>query len=149
MQYSQQISLSVLHSIVFHMLLSEIPRSISKTANNFFHYGFHLRPKKKATHTAEMMSVLSVAVFWVVNASSGEEGCLHFSIPTGSGAGGEGGVSQCITLWSAREMASWNVFHIQKNRPWSELSENQPACKEHRDLSNCKVKIDWSIQNPR
>ena len=25
----------------------EIPRSVSKTVNNFFHYGVHLRPKKK------------------------------------------------------------------------------------------------------
>ena len=40
-----------------------------------------------------MMSVLSVAIFWVVNASSGKKSCLQFSIPTGSGAGEEGGVS--------------------------------------------------------
>ena len=40
-----------------------------------------------------MMSVLCVAIFWVVNASSGEKSCLHFSIPTGSAVGGEGGVS--------------------------------------------------------
>ena len=71
----------------------EIPRSVSKTVNNFFHYGFHLQPKKKGTHTAETMSVLSVAIFWVVNASSGKKSCLQFSIPTGSGTGGEGGVS--------------------------------------------------------
>ena len=25
----------------------EIPRSVSKTVNDFFHYGFHLRPNKK------------------------------------------------------------------------------------------------------
>ena len=25
----------------------EIPRSVSKTVNNFFHYGLHLQPKKK------------------------------------------------------------------------------------------------------
>ena len=43
--------------------------------------------------TAEMMSVLSVAIFWVVNASSGEKSCLQFSIPTRPGTGGEGGVS--------------------------------------------------------
>ena len=49
--------------------------------------------QKKATHTAEMMSVLCVAIFWVVNASSGEKICLQFSIPTGSGEDGEGGVS--------------------------------------------------------
>ena len=48
---------------------------------------------KKATHTAEMTSVLCVAIFWVVNASSGEKSSLQFSIPTRSGAGGEGGVS--------------------------------------------------------
>ena len=41
-----------------------------------------------------MMSVECVAIFWVVNASSGEKSCLQFSIPTGSGAGGEGGVSR-------------------------------------------------------
>ena len=40
-----------------------------------------------------MMSVLCVAIFWVVNTSSGEKSCLQFSIPTGSEAGGEGGVS--------------------------------------------------------
>ena len=40
-----------------------------------------------------MMSVESVAIFWVVNASSCEKSCLQFSIPTGSGVGGEGGVS--------------------------------------------------------
>ena len=36
-----------------------------------------------------------------------------------------------------------------KNRPWSELSENQPACKGHRNLLNCKVKMEWFIKNPR
>ena len=39
-----------------------------------------------------MMSVECVAIFWVINASSGEKSCLQFSIPTGSGAGGEEGV---------------------------------------------------------
>ena len=39
----------------------EIPRSVSKTVNNFFHYGLHLRPKKKQ-HIAEMMSVLCVVI---------------------------------------------------------------------------------------
>ena len=43
-----------------------------------------------------MMSVLCVATFWVVNASSGEKSCSQFSIPTGSGAGGEGGISHCL-----------------------------------------------------
>ena len=61
----------------------EISRSVSKAVNNFFHYGLHLRPKKKATHTAEMMYISCVAIFWVVSASSGEKSCLQFSIPTG------------------------------------------------------------------
>ena len=43
-----------------------------------------------------MMSVERVAIFWVVNASSGEKSRLQFSIPTGSGAGGEGGVSHSL-----------------------------------------------------
>ena len=44
------------------------------------------------------MSVLSVTIFWVVNTSSGEKSCLQFSIPTGSGAGGEGGVSHRLNI---------------------------------------------------
>ena len=52
--------------------------------------------KKKATRAAEMMSVERVAIFWVVNASSGEKSCLQFSIPTGSRAGREGGVSHSL-----------------------------------------------------
>ena len=43
-----------------------------------------------------MMSVERVAISWVVNASSGEQSYLQFSIPTGSGAGGEGGVSHSL-----------------------------------------------------
>ena len=31
----------------------EIPRSVSKTVNNFFHYGLHLRPKKSNTFTGD------------------------------------------------------------------------------------------------
>ena len=44
------------------------------------------------------MSVEFVAIFWVVNASSGEKSCLQFSIPTGSGVGGEGGVSHRLNV---------------------------------------------------
>ena len=46
-----------------------------------------------------MMSVLYVAIFWVVKASSGEKSFLQFSIPTGSGAGGEGGVSHRLNVF--------------------------------------------------
>ena len=42
------------------------------------------------------MSVERVAIFWVVNASSSEKSCLQFSIPTGSGACGEGGISHTL-----------------------------------------------------
>ena len=73
----------------------EIPWLVSKTVNNFFHYGLHLRPKK-TTPAVEMMSVERVAIFWVVNASSGEKSCLQFLIPTGSTAGRERGVSHSL-----------------------------------------------------
>ena len=53
-----------------------------------------------------MMSVECVAIFWVVNASSGEQSCLQFSIPTGSGAGGEGGVSHSLNL------RPWGFFTV-------------------------------------
>ena len=43
-----------------------------------------------------MMSVSCVAIFWVINASSDEKSCLQFSIPTESGADGEGGVSHAL-----------------------------------------------------
>ena len=43
-----------------------------------------------------MMSVECIAIFWVINASSGEKSCLQFATPTGSGAGGEGGVSHSL-----------------------------------------------------
>ena len=94
---------STLDLVRFNLRACEIPRSVSKTVNNFFHYGLHLRPKKKATRAAEMMSVELVAIFWVVNASSGEKSCLQFSMPTGSGAGGGGGVSHSLK-------AMWNTF---------------------------------------
>ena len=43
-----------------------------------------------------MMSVERVAIFWVVNATRNEKSCLQFSIPTGSGVGGEGGGSHSL-----------------------------------------------------
>ena len=49
-----------------------------------------------------MMSVECVAIFWVVNASSGEKNCLQFSIPTESGAGGEGGVRETCRALAGR-----------------------------------------------
>ena len=49
-----------------------------------------------------MMSVERVAIFWVVNAGSGEKSCLQFLIPTGSGAGGEGGISHSLNAESGR-----------------------------------------------
>ena len=49
-----------------------------------------------------MMPVLCVAIFWVVNASSGEKSCLQFLMPTGSRAGGEGGVSHRLKAMSYR-----------------------------------------------
>ena len=59
--------------------------------------------KKKSTHTAEMMSVPCVAIFWAVNASSDEKSGLQFSILTESGAGGEGGVLHALKMSFHRE----------------------------------------------
>ena len=63
------------------------------------------------------MSVERVAIFWVVNARSGEQSCLQFSIPTGSGAGGEGGVSHSLKdLWYwiwLRSIGALKFFEIQ------------------------------------
>ena len=69
----------------------EIPQSVSKTVSNFFQDGLYL-DRKKAARTAETMSVLYVAIFWFVNATSCKKSCLQFSIPTWSGLGrGRGG----------------------------------------------------------
>ena len=67
-----------------------------KNCKQLFSIRVAFTTQKKATHAAEMMSVECIAIFWVVNASSGEKSCFQFSIPTGSGAGGEGGVSHSL-----------------------------------------------------
>ena len=59
-----------------------------KNCRQLFSLRVAFTTQKKATRAAEMMSVERVAIFWVVNASSGEKSCLQFSIPTGSGGGG-------------------------------------------------------------
>ena len=67
-----------------------------------------------------MMSVERVAVFWVVNASSGEKSCLQFLIPTGSEAGGEGGVSHSFntkySLFEMSQILSWYITVIIKKK---------------------------------
>ena len=67
-----------------------------KNCKQFFSLRVAFTTQKKATRAAEMMSVERVAIFWVVNASSSEKSCLQFSIPTESGAGGEGRVSHSL-----------------------------------------------------
>ena len=61
-----------------------------------------------------MMYVELVAFFWVVNASSGEKSCLQFSMPTGSGAGGDGGVSHSLNIIIERKPShvAANTFSI-------------------------------------
>ena len=63
-----------------------------KNCKQLFSLQLAFETQKKATPTAEMMPVESVAIFWFLNASSCEKS-WQFSIPTGSGAGEEGGVS--------------------------------------------------------
>ena len=76
-----------------------------KNCEQLFSLWLAFTTQKKATHTAKMMSVSCIAIFWVVNASSGEKSCLQFSIATGSGAGGEGVVSHSLE-------AMWNTFSV-------------------------------------
>ena len=64
-----------------------------KNCKQLFSLRLAFTTQKKATHTAEMMPVQFVTIFWVVNASSGEKSCLQVSIPTYSRVGGKGGVS--------------------------------------------------------
>ena len=45
-----------------------------------------------------MIYVERVAIFWVVNETSGEKSCLQFSILTGSGAGEEGVISHSLKM---------------------------------------------------
>ena len=59
-----------------------------------------------------MMSVLSVAIFWVINASSGEKSCVQFSIPTGSEAGGEGGVLHRLKRFESIRNFKKSIFFI-------------------------------------
>ena len=86
----------------FHFSSNFILKSMWNTAvgikncKQIFSLRVAFTTQKKATRSAEMMSVERVAIFWVVNASSGEKSCLQFSIPTGSGAGEEGGVSHSL-----------------------------------------------------
>ena len=68
----------------------EIPRSVSKTVNNFFHYSLHLRPKKSNTYSEDDVCIMCCYFLGC------EQSCLQFSIPTGSGAGREGGVSHSL-----------------------------------------------------
>ena len=67
-----------------------------KNCKQLFSLRVAFTTQNKATRAAEMMSVECVAIFWVVDASSGEKSCLQFSIPNGSRAGGEGGVSHSL-----------------------------------------------------
>ena len=43
---------------VGHLRACEIPRSVSKTVNNFFHYGLHLRPKKSNTCSGDDVRIM-------------------------------------------------------------------------------------------
>ena len=71
-----------------------------------------------------MMSVLCVAIFWVLDASSGEKCCLQFSITTGSGAGGEGGVSHRLKE-SFKRNTNRCLYKNEKRR-----EEERSTCRE-------------------
>ena len=110
-----------------------------KNCKQLFHHGLHLRTKKKQ-HTAEMMSVLCVAIFWVVKASSGEKSCLQFSIPTGSGEGGEGGVSHrlkamCHTIEYKRDI--FNGALGARETHWETCDNVSEDCPSEKFIERC------------
>ena len=87
-------------------------------------------------------SALSVAIFWVVNANTGEKSWLQFSIPTGPVAGGEGGVSH-------RLKSNWIKVNRRGAYKFScctvDLAENRPMIVPFRqrpvDLTENRVMI--------
>ena len=81
-----------------------------KNCKQLFSLRVALTTQKKATRATEMMSVEGVVIFWVVNASSGEKSCLQFSIPTGSGAGGKGGVSHSLKWNSLKSVWKMSLY---------------------------------------
>ena len=73
-----------------------------------------------------MLSVERVAIFWVVNASSGEKSCSQFSIPTGSGAGEEGGVLNSLKRCKQKHEADFP-------RGWQIVEKIFPTPQYHRN----------------
>ena len=66
-------------------------------------------------------------LFWVVNASSGEKSCLQFSVPTGSGVGGEEGVSHSLkhNYYEIFHFYLLIRLHMRHSRPF------RPGCDPH------------------
>ena len=78
--------------------------------------------QKKATHAAEMMSVECVAIFWVVNASSGEKKLFSFRYRLGPGQVGREVFHiilrrcetyfQCVSLVPSRAPLKLSLLHF-------------------------------------
>ena len=88
------------------------------------------------------MSVECVAIFWVVNASSGEKSCLQFSIPTGSGAGGEGGVSHSLKcIKSSTENLKWNkIFFADRSGTWTNFKKKIQVSLQSAVTYHCQCR---------
>ena len=76
--------------------------SVKKKSRNFFWTSSIKSMWNTAVGIKNCKQLFSLRV---VNASSGEKSCLQFSIPTGSGAGREGGISHSLNLqyWLAKQ----------------------------------------------
>ena len=106
-----------------------------KNCKQLFSLRLAFTTQKKATHTAEMMSVLCVAICWVLNANSGVKSCLQFSIPTGSGQVGREPF-QIVLTWIIEGSIRGLLVHPNKTlrfvahqRPWSEDREKKKSIK--------------------
>ena len=87
-----------------------------KNCKQLFSLRVAFMTQKNTTRAAEMMSVERVAIFWVVNASSGEKSCLQFSILEAGGAR----LRQSCSLTTVKSIVvlacSWACLCDQQNR---------------------------------
>ena len=116
-----------------------------KNCKQIFSLRVAFTTQKKATHTAEMKFVLGVAIFWVVNASNGTKSCLQFSIPTGSGAGGEGGVSQRLNPLSGID-AIWRTYFPCQKRELTPRGTHRFFCDCLKEFS---PKLEFTFGNSK
>ena len=88
-----------------------------------------------------MMSLLCVAIFWVVNASSFKNSCSRFSIPTWSGLGGRE-VFHIILMNASVTGRQWNIKraqYVQLKQPRQMIEKIHRIFMEDRRIEVRKI----------